>query len=95
LLDNSDKYASGGTVRMSCHACGDGTYAIAIANEGPAIAAEDAERIFEPFIRLSPEEHSLGIGLPLARRLAKSMGYEVSLDMEYTKGSRFVVSGIC
>jgi signal transduction histidine kinase len=95
LLDNSDKYASGGTVRMSCHDCGDGTYAIAIANEGPAIAAEDAERIFEPFIRLSPEEHSLGIGLPLARRLAKSMGYEVSLDMEYTKGSRFVVSGIC
>ena len=95
LLDNSDKYASGGTVRMSCHACGDGTYAIAVANEGPAIAAEDAERIFEPFIRLSPEEHSLGIGLPLARRLAKSMGYEVSLDMEYTKGSRFVVSGIC
>jgi signal transduction histidine kinase len=95
LLDNSDKYASGGTVRMSCHDCGDGTYAIAVANEGPAIAAEDAERIFEPFIRLSPEEHSLGIGLPLARRLAKSMGYEVSLDMEYTKGSRFVVSGIC
>ena len=95
LLDNSDKYASGGTVRMSCHDCGDGTYAIAIANEGPTIAAEDAERIFEPFIRLSPEEHSLGIGLPLARRLAKSMGYEVSLDMKYTKGSRFVVSGIC
>jgi signal transduction histidine kinase len=95
LLDNSDKYASGGTVRMSCHDCGDGTYAIAVANEGPTIAAEDAERIFEPFIRLSPEEHSLGIGLPLARRLAKSMGYEVSLDMEYTKGSRFVVSGIC
>lgn len=95
LLDNSDKYASGGTVRMSCHDCGDGTYAIAIANEGPTIAAEDAERIFEPFIRLSAEEHSLGIGLPLARRLAKSMGYEVSLDMEYTKGSRFVVSGIC
>jgi signal transduction histidine kinase len=95
LLDNSDKYASGGTVRMSCHDCGDGTYAIAVANECPAIAAEDAERIFEPFIRLSPEEHSLGIGLPLARRLAKSMGYEVSLDMEYTKGSRFVVSGIC
>ena len=95
LLDNSDKYASGGTVRMSCHDCGDGTYAIAVANEGPTIAAEDAERIFEPFIRLSAEEHSLGIGLPLARRLAKSMGYEVSLDMEYTKGSRFVVSGIC
>lgn len=30
----------------------------------------------------------------LARRLAISMGYTVTLDTEYTKGARFVVSGI-
>ena len=94
LLDNADKYASGGTVKMSCHDCGDGTYAIAVSNEGPAISADDAERIFAPFVRLHPEEHSLGIGLSLARRLANSMGYEVTLDKTYTKGARFVVSGI-
>ena len=94
LLDNADKYAAGGAVRMSCHACPDGTYAIAVSNEGPSVAAEDAERIFEPFVRLYPEEHSLGIGLPLARRLANSMGYEVTLDLDYTKGTRLVVSGI-
>lgn len=94
LLDNADKYASGGTVKMSCHDCGDGTYAIAVFNEGPVISAENAERIFDPFVRLRPEEHSLGIGLPLARRLANSMGYEVTLDKTYTKGARFVVSGL-
>ena len=94
LLDNADKYASGGTVKMSCHDCGDGTYAIAVFNEGPAVAADDAERIFDPFVRLYPEEHSLGIGLPLARRLANLMGYEVTLDKTYTKGARFVVSGL-
>ena len=94
LIDNADKYASGGTVKMSCHDCGDGTYAIAVFNEGPVISAEDAERIFDPFVRLRPEEHSLGIGLPLARRLANSMGYEVTLDKTYTKGARFVVSGL-
>ena len=94
LLDNADKYASGGTVKMSCHDCGDGTYAIAVSNEGPAISADNAERIFDPFVRLYPEEHSLGIGLPLARNLAKLMGYEVTLDKTYTKGARFVVSGI-
>ena len=94
LLDNADKYASGGTVKMSCHDCGDGTYAIAVFNEGPVISAEDAERIFDPFVRLRPEEHSLGIGLPLARNLAKLMGYEVTLDKTYTKGARFVVSGL-
>ena len=94
LLDNADKYASGGTVKMSCHDCGDGTYAIAVSNEGPVISADDAERIFDPFVRLYPEEHSLGIGLSLARRLANLMGYEVTLDTSYTQGARFVVSGL-
>lgn len=94
LLDNADKYATGGTVLMSCHAETDGTYAISVSNEGPVIPAADAERIFDPFVRLSPDEHSLGIGLPLARRLSISMGYTIALDQGYTEGARFVVTGI-
>ena len=94
LLDNADKYATGGTIQMSCHADTDGTYAISVSNEGPTIAAADAERIFEPFVHLSAEEHSLGIGLPLVRCLAISMGYQISLDQGYTEGVRFVVKGI-
>ena len=95
LLDNADKYATGGTVLMSCYANADGTYAISVSDEGPSISAADAERIFDPFVHLSPNEHSLGIGLPLARRLAISMGYTIALDLTYTEGVRFVVSGIC
>ena len=34
-----------------------------------------------------PDENSLGIGLPLARRLAISMGYDVTLDLKYTNGA--------
>jgi K+-sensing histidine kinase KdpD len=94
LLDNADKYATGDSVLVSCHANVDGSYAISVTNEGPVIPAVDAERIFTPFVRLSSDEHSLGIGLPLARRLAISMGYNVTLDLEYTKGARFVVTGI-
>ena len=94
LLDNADKYATGGTVLMSCYADADGTYAISVSNEGQPIPPEDAKRIFEPFVRLSPEGHSLGIGLSLARCLANSMGYSVTLDQGYVKGARFVVSGI-
>ena len=45
LLDNADKYATGGTVLMSCYADADGTYAISVSNEGPVIPAEDAERL--------------------------------------------------
>ena len=94
LLDNACKYATGGNVLMSCHDCGDGTYAISVSDDGPAIPAADAERIFTPFFHVSPDEHSLGIGLPLARRLAISMGYNIVLDTEFTAGARFVVTGI-
>lgn len=94
LLDNADKYATGDSVLVSCHANVDGSYAISVTNEGPVIPAVDAERIFTPFVRLSSDEHSLGIGLPLARRLAISMGYNITLDLEYTNGARFVVTGI-
>ena len=94
LLDNADKYATGDSVLVSCHANVDGSYAISVTNEGPVIPAVDAERIFTPFVRLSSDEHSLGIGLPLARRLAMSMGYTITLDLEYTNGARFVVTGI-
>lgn len=94
LLDNADKYATGGTVLVSCHDDADGSYSISVTNEGPVIPAIDAERIFEPFVRLSSDEHSLGIGLSLARHLATSMGYNVTLDQEYINGARFVVTGI-
>jgi K+-sensing histidine kinase KdpD len=94
LLDNADKYATGGTVLLSCHIGPNGTYSISVSNEGPVIPSTDAERIFDPFVRLSPDEHSLGIGLPLARRLAISMDYNIVLDKEYTVGARFVVTGI-
>ena len=92
--DNADKYATDGAVEVGCHASADGTYTISVTNEGPVIPAADAERIFEPFVRLSSDEHSLGIGLALARRLAASMGYNVTIDTEYTKGARFVVTGL-
>ena len=94
LLDNADKYATGGSLIMSCHANDDGKYSISISNEGPTILEADAERIFDPFVRLSADEHSLGIGLPLARRLATSMGYNITIDLQYTKGTRFTVTGI-
>ena len=94
LLSNADKYATGGTILVSCHDDADGTYSISVTNEGPVIPANDAERIFEPFVRLSSDKHSLGIGLSLARHLAISMGYNITLDLEYNNGARFVVTGI-
>ena len=94
LLDNVVKYATGDTLTLNCHANVDGTCSIALSNEGPTIPAADAERIFVPFVRLSPDEHSLGVGLPLARCLAVSMGYTLTVDTTYKQGARYVISGL-
>ena len=56
LIDNADKYATGGTILVTCHQDDDSTYAISVANDGPTIPAADAERIFEPFVRLTASE---------------------------------------
>ena len=94
LLDNAVKYATGDTMQLHCYEEDNGTCTIAISNEGPTIPAAEAERIFVPFVRLSPEEHTLGVGLPLAKCLAISMGYTLTLDTTYTQGARYIISGL-
>ena len=94
LLDNVVKYATGNTLTLNCHANANGTYSIALSNEGPSISAADAERIFVPFVRLSPDARTLGVGLPLARCLAVSMGYTLTVDTTYKQGARYIISGL-
>lgn len=62
-----------------------------IADQGKGIAMEDQERIFEKFERLE-EGGGAGLGLAIARRLARSMGGEVSLESTPGEGARFTVS---
>ena len=94
LLDNVVKYATGDTLTLNCRTNADGTYSIVLSNEGPAIPAADADRIFVPFVRLSPDARTLGVGLPLARCLAVSMGYTLTVDTTYKQGARYIISGL-
>ena len=52
----------------------DGTVVIAVTDDGAGIAAGDAERIFEPGVS---DAGGAGLGLALARRLARSAGGDV------------------
>lgn len=65
--------------------------AVIVADQGKGIAAEDQARIFEKFERVDPREiGGSGLGLYIARRLARAMGGDVTVDSAPGQGARFV-----
>ncbi len=64
--------------------------AIIVADQGKGIAEEDQERIFDKFERVDPAEPGgTGLGLYIARRLARFMGGDISVDSAPGQGARF------
>ena len=73
----------------------DGTVALLVSDDGPGIAASDRERIFEAGFSGNEDaadrpSGGAGLGLSLARRLARAAGGDVQLS-DGGPGARFVV----
>lgn len=66
---------------------------VIVADQGKGIAAEDQARIFEKFGRVDQNEPGgSGLGLYIARRLARAMGGDLTVDSAPGQGARFVFS---
>jgi signal transduction histidine kinase len=63
-----------------------------IEDTGPGIPSDKADFIFEKFTKIDMFTEGLGLGLFLCRRVVMLMDGSLTLDPQYTKGSRFVVS---
>jgi signal transduction histidine kinase len=68
-----------------------GSARVHVADEGPGIAPEDQERIFEPFETTAPGGEGIGLGLSIARRLARAMGGNIEVLSAPGEGSRFTL----
>jgi signal transduction histidine kinase len=90
LLANAIRYSpEGGMVWIRTDREGD-LAALIIADQGKGIAEEDQGRIFEKFERVDPAEPGgTGLGLYIARRLARAMGGDISVDSAPGQGARF------
>jgi len=67
--------------------------AVIVADQGKGIAPEDQARIFEKFERVDPREPGgSGLGLYIARRLARAMGGDITVDSAPGHGARFVLT---
>jgi signal transduction histidine kinase len=68
-----------------------GIAAVIVADQGKGIALADQARIFEKFERVDPREPGgSGLGLYIARRLARAMGGDVTVDSAPGQGARFI-----
>lgn len=66
---------------------------VIVADQGRGIAVEDQARIFEKFERVDPSEPGgSGLGLYIARRLARAMGGDLTVDSAPGQGARFVLT---
>jgi signal transduction histidine kinase len=69
---------------------------VKVMDQGPGIAIEDRDRIFEPLIQgetVDSRVHGgLGVGLSLARAAARAMDGDIELEASGPEGSTFVWS---
>ncbi|MCU1431698.1 MAG: His Kinase (phosphoacceptor) domain protein [Actinotalea sp.] len=92
LVSNAVKFTpDGGHVEVAAHRSG-ADVAVTVRDDGPGIAAEEREKIFEAFQqgrRGAPKEEGTGLGLTLCRRLVALMGGRMWLESEVGVGSTF------
>ena len=106
LLDNAMKFThpaeaamkvAGGAKKMERASLevvqnGDNRIDFIVSDTGIGVPPEEAEHIFEEFVQLDDYYDGTGIGLTVARSLARRLGGDVVLDTTYTDGARFILS---
>ena len=67
-----------------------------VEDDGPGIAPEERERVFEPFVRLDPSRDratgGCGLGLAIVHSIAQAMGGDVRCEASPLGGARFCFS---
>lgn len=95
LLDNAQKFTKQGSVKLDVSLQTLPTsrkVLFAVEDSGVGVPPEEAEHIFEEFVQLDNYCNGTGIGLTIARSIARRLGGDIVLDTSYTGGARFVMT---
>ena len=94
LLDNARKFSAKSAdqhVKLHIEAL-PSSVLFAIEDNGIGIPAKEAEHIFDEFVQLDAYYEGTGIGLTVARSMARRMGGDIQLDTDFNPGARFVMT---
>ncbi|MBI3768706.1 MAG: hypothetical protein HY271_09460 [Deltaproteobacteria bacterium] len=91
LLENALRHSETGARIHVGAAVHGGTITVAVEDSGPGIADADAGRIFARFVRLDPArgEGGVGLGLPIARMIARLHGGDLDVAPSALGGAAF------
>ena len=94
LLDNALKFTTEGSVTLNVDVDMEKMQAVfKVTDTGTGIAADDAEKVFEPYVKLNQFFGGQGIGLTVARNIARRLGGDIVLDTAFEgPGARFVLT---
>ena len=90
LIDNAVKNTTQGSITLKTKAK-ENSVLIAVQDTGSGIPKEEADHIFDRFVKLDSFKEGLGLGLPLCRTLVERLGGTVRLDTNYGPGARFII----
>ena len=97
LVNNAIAYTPAGSHIVISIGVHDGCVACSVADDGPGIAPEDRERIFESFYTanhgLADSCRSVGLGLSLCRSIALAHGGSIEVTAADPHGSVFTIAG--
>lgn len=91
LIENARKFTRQGTVTLVLTAT-DEMAVFTVEDTGIGVPEEAREQIFGEFVKLDDFTSGTGIGLSLARNIARKLGGDIVLDAQYTTGARFIMT---
>jgi len=97
LVGNAVKFArAGGSIEIASRAftapgneCVRRWVEISVSDDGPGIAPEHRERVFEPYVQVGERRGGIGLGLAICRRLVEAQGGAIRLEPREGGGCRF------